>query len=133
VHPLTGRPVPLEDWFFDIYGESARGRRVSGRLVLPAPPAQAVRRPWSLRASDLDVLGHVNNAAHWEAVEEALIATPGRPIVAAELEHRATVDLNEDLELVTADDGDSLSIWLTCGAQVRTAARLEFGSRRDPQ
>jgi acyl-ACP thioesterase len=130
VDARTGRPIPLEDWFFDIYGESARGRRVSGHLRLP-PPADPSRRPWPLRVSDVDVLGHVNNAAHWEAVEEALAAVPDRrSMVAAELEHRAAIDPGETVELLTTDGGGTLSVWLTCEAEVRSAACVHFGEPR---
>ena len=47
----------------------AGGRRRGSRCPRP-PPAR--RRAWSLRATDIDRLGHVNNAAYWVAVEEQL-------------------------------------------------------------
>ncbi|HXY93709.1 MAG TPA: acyl-ACP thioesterase domain-containing protein, partial [Acidimicrobiia bacterium] len=57
-----GRPLPLGDQFYEIYGEAAGGRRVSSRLRHPGPSADTARRPWALRARDLDFLDHVNNA-----------------------------------------------------------------------
>src|SRR5260370_18818697 len=36
----AGRPAPLEDWFFDLYGEAAAGRRGSSRLRPRPPPAR---------------------------------------------------------------------------------------------
>ena len=57
--------------FFELYGIPAAGRKITPRLELPDPPPGAERTPWPLRYADLDVLGHVNNAAYWEAVEEA--------------------------------------------------------------
>ena len=49
--------------------------------VGPAAPSRRRRpmraaRAWPLRATDIDVVGHVNNAAYWAAVEDEL-AAPG--------------------------------------------------------
>ena len=71
----AGRPAPLGDWFFDHYGAAAAGRRVSGRLSLPQPPANTHVRPMArMHASDFDLLRHVNNPAYWFAVEDELAA-----------------------------------------------------------
>ena len=121
----TGAPAPLEDWFFDLYGEASGGRRVSGRLRLPPPPPDANARAWPLRVSDFDVLAHVNNAAYWEAVEDELArAAPGARLAGAELEHRGAVEPGETLELRTTAADGYLSVWLTNGDLVRTAARV---------
>ena len=131
VDGTSGRPAPLEDWFFDLYGEAAAGRRVSGRLRLPAPPSDAESRQWPLRASDFDVLGHVNNAAYWEPIEDELARTSGgRRIVTAELEHKAPVEPGEALDLRTVVDGDALAVWLTSGDAVRSAARIGLSGAR---
>jgi acyl-ACP thioesterase len=125
VDPVSGAPMPLEDWFFDLYGEAAGGRRVSGRLRLPAPHAGADARPWPLRVTDFDVLGHVNNAAHWEPVEEQLAhVTPGARMTAAELEHKAAVEQGEELTVRSVVSDGAIAVWLTSGDLVRTAARV---------
>ena len=46
--------------------------QVSSRLWLGDPPVGAAAEPWPLRAVDIDLLGHVNNAAYWAAVEEQI-------------------------------------------------------------
>ena len=89
-----GRPARLPAWFVDTYGAAALGRTVSSRLALPAPPADADARPWALRATDLDVLGHVNNAATWAAVEDELAAAGAHPW-RAELEYAAAIEPGE--------------------------------------
>ena len=61
----TGRPAALGEAFHARYGEAAGERRVSTRLALPGPPPDAEARPWTVRAVDLDVFDHVNNASHW--------------------------------------------------------------------
>jgi acyl-ACP thioesterase len=117
------RPARLASWFHEIYGEACGGRRASTRLELPDPPADAARRPWPLRATDVDVMGHVNNAAYWEAVEEAFAPRLGGRLVAV-LEYRAAIDPGERVELVTAGD----RAWLAVGRDVRAAAAVDFSA-----
>jgi acyl-ACP thioesterase len=118
-----GRPAPLEGWFFDLYGTAAAGRRVSGRLRHGPPPPDAACRPWPLRATDFDVLAHVNNAASWAAVEDELERVlPGSPVVAAEIEFRAPVDPGDSVELRTVVAAGRVRCWLTSGDDVRTSA-----------
>jgi acyl-ACP thioesterase len=124
-----GRPAPLADWFFDLYGTAAGGRRVSGRLRLGAPPAGAGTRPWPLRSADFDVLGHVNNAASWTAIEDELErVAPGRVPVAGEIEFRAAVDPGEAIELSSVPAGERLACWLVSDGVVRTAAVVRLGA-----
>ena len=84
--PRTMRPQPLPASFFDVFGPSTMGRRVRATLHLPDPAPSASSVPWPLRASDLDVMRHVNNAVSWVAVEERLAA---RPDLRAPLARRA--------------------------------------------
>ena len=127
----AGRPAPLGDWFFDHYGDAAAGRKVSGRLSLPHPPADAHVRPWPVRASDFDLLRHVNNAAYWFAVEDELARlAPARAPVSAELEHRAAIEPGDPVELRSTVDDDVLSVWLTARGETRSAAQLRLGVAR---
>ena len=98
------RPARIEN--FDVYAEAAVGRIVSTKLELAEPPADAPRTRWPLRATDVDLLGHVNNAAYWHAVEECLAragADPLRPF-RARLDHRHALDLGEEVELATSSE-----------------------------
>jgi acyl-ACP thioesterase len=72
-----------------ITAAAAEGRSVSTKLLLPDPPEDAPRSPWSLRSTDLDAHGHVNNAVYWQAVEraDARRRNLARPL-RAELDHR---------------------------------------------
>ena len=117
------RPTRLPSWFVETYGDAAAGRSVTARLAHPAPPAGVAARPWPLRATDLDVLGHVNNAATWQAVEDEAArrgVTPGR----AELEYGAALEPTDDVVLRTAADGAGFRLWLTVGASVRASAHV---------
>lgn len=123
----NSRPRPLEDWFFDHYGEAAGGRRVSSRLRLPPAPASALPRPWPLRATDFDLLGHMNNAAYWYVVEEELAhRAPNRVPASAELEHRDSIDPGDAVEVRSTLADDRLFVWLTVGDETRAVAHVAF-------
>lgn len=112
---------------FGVYAEAAGGRRVSARLDLPDPPPGARRVPWPLRAADIDLHGHVNNAVYWQAVEErAPVTGPDlrRPL-RARLDYRAPVDLGDRLELVEHAGGERLLLGFAVGDEMRAVARLE--------
>jgi acyl-ACP thioesterase len=86
---------------FDGYAEAARGRVASTKLTLAAPPTDGTRSAWQLRATDVDRMGHVNNAAYWAAVEHRLVEhepdlrRPHR----ARFDYRHPIDLGEHVEL----------------------------------
>lgn len=116
----TNRPVPLPATFLEGAAPAAQGREVSARLQHPtalggADEAGAVERlPWPLRATDFDLLGHVNNAAAWAMVEELLAGIDRRSAVRAELEYRAPVEIGTELELHVQRRGPaSFSLWAT--------------------
>lgn len=121
----TGRPKRISEGFLARYGEAAAGRRMKARLEHPDPPAAAPRRPWPLRFTDFDVLAHVNNAAYWEAVEEALAERRDlRAPLRAEVEHRTAIERGATAELVVADEPAVLSVWVVTGSEVAASARV---------
>jgi acyl-ACP thioesterase len=87
VDPETLRPLRLGEEFTRTYGESAGTRRADFRLRHPEPPRDASRTPWRFRAADVDVAGHVNNAAYWEAAEEVLMDGPEPQSTDLEIEY----------------------------------------------
>ena len=111
---------------FDVYGEAGGGRRVSTKLELPDPPADASASPWPLRATDVDVHGHVNNAVYWQAVEHVLPSSgvdPGQRLV-AELDYREPIDLGDEIELVAQGADAELRVGLRASDGVRAVARV---------
>ena len=118
------RPARIES--FGVYAEATAGRPVSTRLELPGPAADAARVPWPLRATDVDLHGHVNNAVYWQAVEDTVLrdgVDPRLPLV-AELDYRDPVDLGDRVELAVfaAGDGVGLGFWVAGAA--RAVARI---------
>jgi acyl-ACP thioesterase len=84
----TLRPLRLGEEFQAVYGESAGSRKANFRLGHPDPPADAERSQWRFRAADVDVAGHVNNAAYLDAVEERFLGGPDPPAADVEIEYR---------------------------------------------
>jgi acyl-ACP thioesterase len=120
------RPERLGERFLSVYGESAGGRKVSTRLVLPGPTGTVTGTAWHVRATDVDTIGHVNNAAYWAAVEECWGDRLGEPARLV-LEYRRPIDRGEDVQL--AADGERL--WLVVGGEVRAAAGLSSRAGAD--
>jgi acyl-ACP thioesterase len=137
--PTTGTPTPLPDAFHDVWGRDVP--RVSSRLQHDKPPFDAVRTPWPLRATDIDVVGHVNNAAYWAAAEEEL-ARRGRPRVrSAEIEFRTGLTTDEPVEQLVAEAEDGFATWLCVDGEVRASMFIRlrppavdhrFGGRDEP-
>src|SRR5262245_50227777 len=119
------QPARIED--FGVYAGAADGRHASTKLELPDPPEDAARRVWPLRAIDVDLHGHVNNAVHWQAVEEllpAIGADLGQPL-RAELDYRQPIDLGETIELAAWDN----HIAFVAGTAVRAVAAVSSTRR----
>jgi acyl-ACP thioesterase len=120
----SGRPARLTDEFLATYAEAAAGRTIKARLLHPAPPAEATGRPWPLRSTDHDRLGHVNNAATWEPVEDELERLDVVPTW-AEVEYGEAIDPSDEVELssIVRPDG-SVGLWLTVAGAVRASASV---------
>jgi acyl-ACP thioesterase len=71
--PVRWRPTPLHPEAVALYRSSTGERRVKARLRHPSPDPDARQRPWVFRESELDVAGHVNNAAYWVPLEDELL------------------------------------------------------------
>jgi acyl-ACP thioesterase len=124
--PSTGRPKRVPAGFDEVYGEASGGRRVNARLLHADPPDDAPRMAWALRFTDFDVLSHVNNAAYWEAVEEALAGRRQlRAPLRAEVEHRTAIERGATVDVVMHDHGDDLSVWLVADGAVAASARVQ--------
>lgn len=126
VDPHTGRPARLTPEFLDTYREAGQGRTVSARLRHGPPPTAGPvgERPWPLRSTDLDRLGHVNNAATWAAVEDEVTRHGLGPATFAELEYPGALEPEDPVTLrsTASTDGRALHLWLVVGDEVRASA-----------
>lgn len=128
-------PKRLTSGFEERYGEAAGGRQVGSKLLLPAPgdPGLPSRR-WPLRRADLDVLGHVNNAAYWTAVEELLgdrpdlIGGPYRAVV----EFAKPIAPGSEVALLVDDGGAGadLRCWFRVDGVVHASALVRPATPR---
>jgi acyl-ACP thioesterase len=119
-----GRPARLGPEFLARYSPSTPRRRLTTRLLQGLAPPDAVRASWPLRATDLDVLGHVNNAVHWAAVEEVLCRRggPGDGAWAVEVEYRAPLEAADEPDLAVLGTDDGFACWLECDGVTRASA-----------
>lgn len=123
--PTSGTPARLSRGFEERYGEAAGRRVVRARLHHPDPEPAATRRPWVLRSTDIDVLGHVNNAVYLAMVEDVLLderqdlAGPTR----IEVEYRRPLDAVDPVELAVAGSPDgAMALWVLVGDRIRASA-----------
>lgn len=87
--PESWRPAPFTEQEAALYGTAAADRRVSARLRHPPPPQDGPRWAWSFRGTELDIAGHVNNAAYWQPLEEELLQLVDPDTIDAEIEYRS--------------------------------------------
>jgi len=120
--PATFAPAPIPPGFDAVWGEAAAGRRVSARLSHGPAPGAAPRSVWPLRATDIDMLGHVNNTAYWAAAEEELVRRAQTRVAWAEMEFRGGLDAGDVVELHTAEHEGGFAIWFFVGDDVRASA-----------
>lgn len=101
----TGRPKRLDATFVETYHEAIGGRSVGARLVHRDPPEATRPGPaWSVRRTDLDLFGHVNNAQYWAVAEEAWDLDASGVPWTAEVEHRGGLEPGQAVTIELADD-----------------------------
>jgi acyl-ACP thioesterase len=122
----SGRPTRIPAGFDDLYGEAHGGRKVKARLDHPDPPdGELDGFAWPLRFSDFDVLGHVNNAACWQIVEEARSRHRDlRAPLRAEVQHRTAIERDADVQVSTRRDQGLLSIWVHADTSLAVTAEV---------
>jgi acyl-ACP thioesterase len=130
VDEATLQPSRVPDDVAALLLASAAGRQVNARLILRekefATGNTVMPQDWPLRFSDFDAVGHMNNAAYWEIIEESLAArsdlrAPLRAVVehVVQIEQGQTVQRLvtpeiEDIELlVSVDNTTHAAMW--CG------------------
>jgi acyl-ACP thioesterase len=120
------RPARIGEGFGG-YAEATQGRVASTKLALAPPPIDGLRTEWPLRATDVDRMGHVNNAAYWEAVEQRLGESQldVRKPLRARLDYRHPIDLGERVQLAETVDDDRYGVAFVVGNLVKAVAWVE--------
>ena len=113
----AGHPRRLRPLFYDVYGSATGGRRVGGRVRSSAVTSTAQHRPWSIRRADLDVVGHVNNAALWCALSEVTSCAPRT----AAMTHLGAVEGDDEVTLAV----DAGQLWLLVDGEVRVSGEFD--------
>jgi acyl-ACP thioesterase len=121
IDPTGTRPTPLHDEAVAVFRQTAGDRRIMARLRHAGPAAGAAAAPWSFRAAELDLAGHINNAAYWQPLEEQLVPAPPPGGIDAEIEFRAPAQPGEK-RLLRGDD----SLWITDPASGEVHASLVY-------
>jgi acyl-ACP thioesterase len=119
------RPARIGE--FGAYAAAAGDRVVSPRVELPHPPLEGERTSWPLRTTDIDLLGHLNNAVYWQAVEQCLLRAGRdrhRPMRAL-LGYRHAIDLGEEIELVEFSDDGRFALAFIAQEVVKAVAIVE--------
>jgi acyl-ACP thioesterase len=117
VDRATLRPRRFSPRFLEVYHHVVGGQRVSSRLLHPDPPAGARSRRFPLRYSDLDRVGHVNNAAYLAALEDVL-GGAGRPCL-VEVEWRGGISRTGAVDLLDVDG----AVWFVQDGKVAASIR----------
>jgi acyl-ACP thioesterase len=128
-----GRPARIDKDRFGAAGIPL-DRRIGTRLHHddgPAPDDPRARtRAWPLRAADVDVLAHVNNAATLAALEDVLYDS-GSGLTPApwsvEIEYRRPVEPTDDPVLVWEVGDGGVAGALRCAGRVCATFRLRPG------
>lgn len=128
IDPVAGRPARMSDAFMAPMLASTTEHRLRWRAALSElddPDVEAV--PFPLRVTDVDRLGHVNNAVYWEAVEEALAAHPGRHELPyrAIVEHVGPVMTGDKVVLRTSARSGGLRLQVDVDGSARALAAVE--------
>jgi acyl-ACP thioesterase len=124
VHAETLKLTRLPAAYHTVYGDAIRDATVSGKLLLPQhPPEDAGRVQWSLRVTDIDILGHVNNAVYWEAVESELAAPDGFR-GSAVVEHRQPIDLQNEVVLRVQARAGGFLMWFVADGAVAAVTQV---------
>ncbi len=113
--PIDERGVPgrLRESFFDVFGEALNGRKISGKIPVLELDSLAQRQSWPLRHADLDIVGHVNNAAIWQAITEVI----DEGVTEVAVMHHGPVEAGHVVELAHAPG----HVWLVVDGEPRVS------------
>ncbi|MBU3064901.1 acyl-[acyl-carrier-protein] thioesterase [Nocardia sp. NEAU-G5] len=131
----AGRPARMSDRFMAPMLATTTEHRLRWRAALrESTGVDADTWSFPLRVADVDRYGHVNNAVHWAAVEEALARFPDaqRAPYRVILEHAGPVMAGDDVQIRAWRDATGLCVQLEVDGGARTLARIESAAGTGP-
>ncbi len=130
----TMKPVALAKDLVELLSSATNGRKISSRLEIGKNlpnlnTDDATVKDWPIRFSDMDAVGHLNNAAYWEVLEEYLGANSGkRAPLHATVEHHGAVDPGDKVRIVTQNlDGRVILRYVLENDEVAAVTQLILG------
>ncbi|MGB3770948.1 MAG: acyl-ACP thioesterase domain-containing protein [Rhodococcus sp. (in: high G+C Gram-positive bacteria)] len=135
ISATSGMPTRISDAGLELLMRTALETRLKWKQWLrdPAPDASEADLAYPLRVTDVDALGHVNNAAYWQAVEEVL----SRAEAAGEITggpHRAVIEYLSPImapdevrlrwQRHEVDGYPAVTVWFVVDNAVKTVARV---------
>jgi acyl-ACP thioesterase len=122
------RPATLAEDFLTTAGGASLGRKISARSILKAKPDPATpRHMWPVRFSDMDALGHMNNAAYWEAIEEWLAGRRDiRAPFSVVIEHLEPVQPGDEVMTVVEEHPNVVMIWHEVRGRLAAVTQLQY-------
>ena len=130
----TMKPVPLSKEMTELLSSATSGRKISSRLEIgrnlqDLVSNNATSQDWPIRFSDMDAVGHLNNAAYWEVLEEYLGANSGqRAPLKATVEHHGAIDPGNKVQIVTQNlDGRIILRHVLDDGEVAAVTELILG------
>jgi acyl-ACP thioesterase len=125
VDEATLQPSRVPQDIADDLAVSSAGRKIGARLLLK-PQSFATGADvsaWPLRFSDFDAVGHMNNAAYWEVLEESMTTRRDlRDGMRAVMEHVVQVEPGQELQREIHDTADGVSVQLAVNNNIHAAA-----------
>ncbi len=108
----TMKPLPLPPDFLPLVEQSSGGRKVSAKLIIgkglePIDDSKSIASDWPVRFTDMDAVGHLNNASYWIALEEYLSTRRTlRAPFHATIEHHLAIDPGDKVRIFTDEFAD---------------------------
>lgn len=125
VDEATLQPSRVPEDIADDLAVSSAGRKIGARLLLKpgAFGEGATESEWPLRFSDFDAVGHMNNAAYWEVLEESMAQRRDmRDGLRAVMEHVVQVEPGQRLSRQVIDSPDGVGVHLCVNGNIHAAA-----------
>ena len=123
------KPRQLSEVSHLLWADAANGRVVNARLSLKQSMIADVTPTriddWPTRYSDFDALGHMNNAAYWEIVEENLARRPElRAGIRFIVEHIEGIEPGHEVNVAVFDDDTSSTLRVSTESTVNAMCWL---------